>query len=85
MMLAKVANKWVTPTDEEGGDAASIKDFKPREVIKEKRKSMKEKMRGEDGLLRKGANVAKDTVKSTLKDMKSEFKEKGFDGIRGMF
>ena len=84
-MLAKVANKWVTPTNEEGGDAASIKDFKPRDVIKEKRKSMKEKMRGEDGLLRKGATVAKSTVKSTLKDMKTEFKEKGFDGIRGMF
>ena len=46
---------------------------------------MKEKMRGEDGLLRKGATVAKSTVKSTLKDMKTEFKEKGFDGIRGMF
>ena len=71
MMLAKVANKWVTPTDEEGGDAASIKDFKPREVIREKRKNMKEKMRGEDGLLRKGASVAKDTAKSTLKDMKN--------------
>ena len=84
-MLAKVANKWVTPSDGDGEGTASIKDFNARAVLKERRKNMKEKMRGEDGLLRKGATVAKSTVKSTLKDMKTEFKEKGFDGIRGMF
>ena len=35
MMLAKIANRWVTPyKDEENGEVASIKDFKPKEIIK---------------------------------------------------
>ena len=65
-MLAKVANKWVTPTGEDGEVTDSIKDFKPREVLKERRKSMKEKMRGEDGLLRKARQGARAAIKSTF-------------------
>ena len=42
-------------------------------------------MRGENGLLRQAGRAAKSTIKSTFKDMASEFKEKGFDGVWGMF
>ena len=71
-MLAKVANKWVTPTDGDGS-IGSIKDFKPREAIKNKRKSLKERMRGEDGILRKAGDAAKGVIKSKFADMKDEF------------
>ena len=83
-MLAKVANKWVTPSAGDGS-AGSIKDFKPRDVIRNKRKSMKERMRGEDGLLRKAKNAAKDTIKSKFRDMKDEIKDNGFAGLTNMF
>ena len=69
MMLAKIANRWVNPVDSEGV-AASIKDFRPRDVIKGGRKKMKEKMRGEDGIFKKIKGVAKDAIKSTLGDIK---------------
>ena len=85
MMLAKMANKFVNPIVDDEGNAASIKDFKPRDVIKNRRKNMKEKMRGPDGILKKIKGVAKDAIKSTLGDMKAEFKEKGFEGVKNMF
>ena len=84
MMLAKVANKWVTPAAGDGS-AGSIKGFKPRDVIKNKRKSMKERMRGDDGLLKMAKNAAKDTIKSKFRDMKNEFKDNGFAGLSNMF
>ena len=83
-MLAKVANKWVTPATGDGS-AGNIKGFKPRDVIKNSRKSMKERMRGEDGLLRKAKNAAKDTIKSKFRDMKDEIKDNGFAGLTNMF
>ena len=65
MMLAKVANRWVTPENEENGEVGSIKDFKPREVIQNTRKNLREKIRGgggEEGFLKRAKNMAKSTI-----------------------
>ena len=62
MMLAKVANRWVTPENEENGEVGSIKDFNPREVIQNSRKNLREKIRGEEGFFKKAKNMAKSTI-----------------------
>ena len=67
MMLAKTANRWVNPVDDEG-NIASIHDFRPREILRDRRRHRKAK--GEDGYFKKIKNVAKDTIKSTLSEMK---------------
>ena len=46
---------------------------------------MKERMRGDDGLLKMAKNAAKDTIKSKFRDIKDEIKDNGFAGLANMF